>query len=112
MLRCSFLGGLLLAIAANRVDLPSPLAVEGCGGLGAMRMPASLLLMMPEVRKELNVTDAQQTQMDAIRNEGDEGLSVGDVGFRLPTMRDMSQEERDKKIAEFADQRRGVEQED
>ena len=83
MLRCSFLGGFLLVIAASPL-FAQPLGGGGPGGLGGMRMPASLLLMMPEVQKELNVTDAQKTQMDEIRTEATKDFqsAMSGIDFR------------------------------
>ena len=100
MLRCSFLGGLLLAIAASPL-FAQPFGGGGPGGLGGMRMPASALLMMPEVVKELNVTDAQKTQMEEIRTEATKDFQSAMSGIDFQALRDMSQEDRDKKIAEF-----------
>ena len=39
-----------------------------------MRLPASMLLMMPEVQKELNITDAQKTQMQTLRDNAQKDI--------------------------------------
>src|SRR5262249_43266251 len=98
MLRYIGFSGLLLALtAATSFAQPG----GGLGGLGGMRMPASMLLMMPEVQKEIQVTDDQKTKLDDLRAEQMKDMQSQFQGFDFGALRDMSQEERDKKIAEL-----------
>jgi hypothetical protein len=101
MLRCSFLSGLLLALVATTSFAQFFGGGGGAGGLGGMRMPAGILLTIPEVLKELNVTDAQKAQMEEIRAEVQKDIQSAIAGIDFQALRDMAQEERDKKIAEL-----------
>ena len=105
MLRCSVLCGLVLALVATTSFAQDPggraPGGRGAGGFGGMRMPASLLLAMPEVQKELNVTDAQKTKLTELRDQTQKDFMAGMSGFDFQSLRDMSQEERDKKLAEL-----------
>ncbi len=103
MVRCSLLSGLVLALLATTsvAQPPGGGGPRGLGGLGGMRMPASMLLMMPEVQKEIDITDAQKTQMETLRADAQKDIQTAMSGFDFQSLRDMSQEERDKKIAEL-----------
>ncbi len=107
MLRSCFLSGLVLALVAT-VSYAQPPGggagrggFFGGGGFGQMRMPASMLLMMPEVQTELKVTDEQKTKMDEIRTDVQKDVQAAFSGIDFQAIRDMSQEERDKKMAEL-----------
>src|SRR5271166_3804020 len=99
MLRCSALSGLVLAFVATMSFAQPP--GGGFGGFGAMRMPAGMLLGMPEVQKELDLTDAQKTKVEDLRSEMRDDFQSAMSGFDFQALRDMSQEERDKKMTEI-----------
>ena len=104
MLRSCFLSGLVLALVATVSYAQPPGGGMGpgfFGGPGQMRMPASMLLMMPEVQTELKVTDEQKTKMDEIRTDVQKDVQAAFSGIDFQAIRDMSQEERDKKMAEL-----------
>jgi Spy/CpxP family protein refolding chaperone len=108
MLRCSILSGLMLAFVATASFAQFFGGGGGAGGLGGMRMPAGMLLTMPEVLRELNVTDAQKTQMEEIRGEVQKDIQSAVSGIDFQALRDMSQEDRDKKIAELRTMAEGL----
>jgi len=64
-------------------------------------MPASMLLMMPEVQKELKITDDQKAQLDDLRAEQQKNFQAAFSGFDPRSMQDLSEEERTKKMAEL-----------
>ncbi len=76
----------------------------GPGGPGGMGSSATRLLAMPEVQKELNITDDQkkqiQTAQDEIRQQAQQGGQGGQVGG-FQNFRNMTQEERTKAIADM-----------
>ena len=51
--------------------------------------------------KEIDITDAQKTQMETLRADMQKDIRTAMSGFDFQSLRDMSQEERDKKIAEL-----------
>jgi hypothetical protein len=100
MLRCSFLSGLVLAFAAT-VSYAQPPGGGGFRGMGGMGMPAGMLLAMPEVQKELGVTDEQKPKVEEIRSGIQEEMQSARSGIDFQALQDMSQEERTAKMAEL-----------
>ncbi len=66
-----------------------------------MRMPAGMLLTMPEVQKELGMTDEQNAKVEDLRGEMRDDFRSAMSGIDFQALRDMSEEERDKKMAEI-----------
>jgi hypothetical protein len=100
MLRSSFLSGLFMALVATLVYAQPP-GGGGFGGPGGMQMSAAGLLAMPEVQKELNITDDQKPKLDELRTEIQKDMQSAMSGVDFQAMRDMSQEERTKAMAEI-----------
>jgi Spy/CpxP family protein refolding chaperone len=102
MLRCSFLSGLAVALAAT-LAFAQPPAGGGFrgGGFGGMGMSPAMLLTIPEVQTEINVTEAQKPQLEELRGDVQKDMQAAMSGFDFQAMRDMSQEERTKKMAEL-----------
>jgi len=100
MLRCSVLSGLLLALVAT-TPFGQPFGGGGSGGFGGMRLPAVILFTMSEVQKGLNLTDAQETRIEETRGEVQKDIQSAMSGIDFQALRDMRQEERDKKFAEL-----------
>ena len=74
-----------------------------------LRLPAGILLMAPEVQTELKITDEQKTKMATIRDEVQQEVQTQLIaGFDFQTLRDMSQEERDKKLGEIRNRVEGL----
>jgi len=97
MLRCSFLSGLLLAFVAT-VSFAQP---PGGGRFGGMRTSPGMLLGMAEVQKELNVTDEQKPKVDDLVGELREDAQSAMSGIDFQGLRDMSEEDRAKAMAEI-----------
>ena len=111
MLRFSGLSGLVLALVATISYAQPPGGgggPGGPGGFGGMRMPASMLLTIPEVQKELNITDEQKTKLEELRTEVQKDFQSAMGGFDFQSLRDMTQEERDKKLAELRTKGEGL----
>lgn len=67
-----------------------------------LRMPASILLMVPDVQTELKITDEQKTKMMTVRDEVQKDVQtqlMGSINFQA--IMQMSDEEREKKLAEI-----------
>jgi len=107
MLRFIGLSGFVLALMATTsfAQPPGgggpPFGGGGRGGFGAMRMPASMLLMMPEVQKELKITDDEKSQLEDLRAEQQKNFQSVMSGFDFRSLQDMSEEERTKKMSEL-----------
>ncbi|MGO9115407.1 MAG: hypothetical protein ACLP9L_39860 [Thermoguttaceae bacterium] len=97
MLRCSALSGFMLVFLATTSFAQPP----GGRGFGVMRMPAGMLLTMPEVQKELGMTDEQNAKVEDLRGEMRDDFRSAMSGIDFQALRDMSEEERDKKMAEI-----------
>jgi len=102
MLRCSFLGSLVLALVVT-TSYAQPPGGRGFGGFGfgGMRMSAGMLLAAPEVQKELNVTDEQKPKIEELRTEMQKDFQAAMSGVDFQAIRDMSQEERTKAMADL-----------
>ena len=106
MLRFIGLCGLVLALVATTsfAQPPGgggPGGPGGPGGFGAMRMSAGMLLAIPEVQKELNITDDQKAKLEDLRTEMQKDFQSAMAGFDFQSLQDMSQEERTKKMTEL-----------
>src|ERR1700722_17315893 len=103
-IRRFFIGALLLAVAsyANLSMAQGPGGPGGMfGGPGGGRAGGAMLLGIPEVQKELNLTDDQKA---AIKTEGDSiraEFQKMREGFDPSTLDSMSEEERTKKFDEM-----------
>ncbi len=72
----------------------------GFGGFGGGRMSSTRLLAMPEVQKELSVTDDQKKQIETATTELRQQAQSGPRP-NFQNMRNMSQDERDKAMADM-----------
>jgi hypothetical protein len=102
MLRRSVPTGIVVALAAVTAFAQQPAQRGGMfNAFRGLRMPAGILLMMPEVQTELKITDEQKTKMATIRQEVQQEVQKELIGsFDFQALRDLSQEERDKKLGE------------
>ncbi|MGA2255214.1 MAG: hypothetical protein ABSG53_11170, partial [Thermoguttaceae bacterium] len=100
MLRCSVLSGLVLVFVAT-ISFAQPPGGGGPGFFGGMGMPAGMLLAMPEVQKEIAITDAQKPQVEELRSQTQKDLQEARSGVDFQALRDMSQEERTKTLTEL-----------
>jgi hypothetical protein len=105
MLRCSVISGLAVAfLASMSFAQPSQFFSSGAfpsaisGTLGSPTY-AYLLLVMPEVMKELDMTDAQKANWNQVRVEGDKDAHAAMSGIDFQALQKMSQKELEKKQA-------------
>lgn len=70
------------------------------GGPFGMPASAAALLRMPEVRKELGTTDAQNKQIDALLAEQQEQMRAAFGAVNFQELQDLSEEERAKRFDE------------
>jgi len=106
LIRRFFIGALLLAVAGFvNVSMAQGPGGGGPGGFfggpGGGRAGGAMLLGIPEVQKELNLTDDQK---EAIKKEGEsvrQEIQKMREGFDPASLADMSDEERTKKFQEM-----------
>jgi len=102
MLRCSFLISLVLALAATVAYAQPPGGGFGrFGGMGGMRASSAMLLGIPEVQKEIGVTEDQKSKVEDLVGELREDGRSAMSGIDFQGLRDMSEEDRAKAMAEI-----------
>src|SRR5271165_2018273 len=102
MMRCSFVSGLVLTLVATMsyAQQGPGRGGFGFGGAGGGAVSAASLVGIPEVQAELKVTDAQKPQLEELRTQMQTELRSAMQGVDFQAMRDMSQEERTKAMAD------------
>ena len=105
MMRCSFLSGLVLTLVATMSYAQQGPGGGGFGfgfgGAGGGAVSAASLVGIAEVQAELKVTDAQKPQLEELRTQMQTELRSARQGVDFQAMRDMSQEERTKAMADL-----------
>jgi len=101
MMRCSFVSGLVLTLVATMSYAQQGPRGGGFGGAGGGAMTAASLVGIAEVQAELKVTDAQKPQLEELRTQMQTELRSARQGVDFQAMRDMSQEERTKAMADL-----------
>jgi Spy/CpxP family protein refolding chaperone len=104
MMRCKVvISGLLLVLAATlalaqeKKGLGGRFGGMGFGGpMGGMPVTNSSLLAIPDVQKELGVSDEQKKELADVQKQ----MRAAFAGFNFRDMQSLSQEEREKRFAE------------
>lgn len=73
----------------------------GPGGRGGMRMSAGMLLAMPEVQKELGISDDQKKQIETAGNAMRDTMRSSFGQFNRDEFEKLSEEERQKRFSEM-----------
>ena len=101
MMRCSFVSGLVLTLVATMSYAQQGPRGGGFVGAGGGAVTAASLVGIAEVQAELKVTDAQKPQLEELRTQMQTELRSARQGVDFQAMRDMSQEERTKAMADL-----------
>jgi Spy/CpxP family protein refolding chaperone len=91
--RNAFIAGAILMVGAIAV----PASAQGPRGGMYRGGSSAMLLGIPEVQKELNLSDEQKTQIDALL--ADARASLGQLNFQ--ELRNLSADEREKRLGEM-----------
>jgi len=103
MMRCSFLSGLVLTFVATMSYAQQGPRGGGFpfGGGAGGAVSAASLVGIPEVQAELKVTDDQKPKLEELRTQMQTEMRAAREGVDFQAMRDMSQEERTKAMADL-----------
>ena len=105
MLRHGWLMGVILACAVTLL-MAQERRGPGRGGFGfggpagGGPVPAAMLLAMPEVRKELGISESQMKSVDEWQNESMDQMRASFGAINFQELQTLSEEERDKRFAE------------